>query len=93
MQFSILAILAAAAAGVTAARNNACGYHLVNSGAFVQADIAWATCGRTDTCGGREWHTVFAYNLSGEPNEPIIKALSFCDKGCSEIPTFHDFCN
>ncbi|KAL8367081.1 hypothetical protein RB595_007674 [Gaeumannomyces hyphopodioides] len=92
MQFSIFTIIAAAAAGV-AARNQACGYHLVNSGAFVQADIAWAVCGRTDTCDGREWHTVFAYNLVADPNQPIIKALSFCDKGCHEIPTFHDGCN
>ncbi|KLU85415.1 hypothetical protein MAPG_04441 [Magnaporthiopsis poae ATCC 64411] len=92
MQFSTLAIIAAAVVGVTA-RNQACGHTLVNSGRLNQADIAWVACGRTDTCDGREWNTLFAYNAIADPSQPLIKALRFCDKGCYEVPNNHDQCH
>lgn len=42
-----------------------------------QSDIASLTCGRTDTCDGREWNTVFNMGINGN-----WYAGSFCSKGC-----------
>jgi hypothetical protein len=45
--------------------------------ATTQSDIARAACGRDDTCGGREWNTIFHVGLTGD-----YSARTFCEKGC-----------
>ncbi|EOA90263.1 hypothetical protein ACJQWK_07943 [Exserohilum turcicum] len=54
-----------------------CGYELVNRGTHTQSDIAMMKCGRTDTCGGQEWNTIFSMGLSG-----TWSAMNFCSTGC-----------
>lgn len=46
---------------------------------YTQSDLAKAVCGRTDTCGGREWNSLFIARPDGS-----LEAGSFCAKGCFE---------
>ncbi|KAL2061453.1 hypothetical protein VTL71DRAFT_7726 [Oculimacula yallundae] len=52
-----------------------------------QSDIAKAACGRTDTCDGKEWNTLFeVVRMSDGPSEwsEIRSTGVFCTKGCWE---------
>ncbi|CAG1985915.1 unnamed protein product [Fusarium graminearum] len=92
MKFSIVLFITAAMNGAMAQfQYTACGYHLVNGGSYVQADIAWAACGRTDTCEGKEWNTLFIYRPIPH-GLPEMESLGFCSNGCQE-DNFHDRCN
>ncbi|KAK4160644.1 hypothetical protein QBC43DRAFT_347130 [Cladorrhinum sp. PSN259] len=91
MKFSILAFVAAATTGAMA-QYTACGHHLVNSGSYSQADIAWAACGRTDTCDGREWNTLFIYRPIPH-GLPSIESTRFCGNGCYEDGVYEDKCH
>ncbi|USP78372.1 uncharacterized protein yc1106_05646 [Curvularia clavata] len=54
-----------------------CGYAIVNSGQDTQSGIAQKTCGRTDTCSGQEWNTVFHMDIQGR-----WYSMGFCSTGC-----------
>jgi hypothetical protein len=46
---------------------------------YTQSDLAKAVCGRTDTCGGREWNSLFMVHPDGS-----LEAGGFCSQGCYE---------
>ncbi|KAH7319614.1 hypothetical protein B0I35DRAFT_429409 [Stachybotrys elegans] len=82
MKFTTIAAIATACLGVSAGPvgpryPHVCGHWLVNYGGKVQSDIAKLACGRTDTCGGREWNTIFNMGLTGQ-----WSASNFCSSGC-----------
>ncbi|KAH6952103.1 hypothetical protein DER45DRAFT_577572, partial [Fusarium avenaceum] len=89
MKFSIPLCITVATTGAMA-QFTACGYHLVNARSYNQADIAWAACGRTDTCEGKEWNTLFLYRPIPH-GLPSIESMRFCNNGCHEND-FHDSC-
>ncbi|KAF2186625.1 hypothetical protein K469DRAFT_630503 [Zopfia rhizophila CBS 207.26] len=60
-----------------------CGWQIVNGKTTTQSDIARLVCGRDDTCGGREWNTLFSVGLSGS-----YSAAGFCEKGCYRCKGF-----
>ena len=58
---------------------------LTRRAGWTQADIAKAACGRTDTCSGQEWNTLFKVKrMSSGPSEwtEIETTGVFCHKGC-----------
>ncbi|KAK4167826.1 hypothetical protein QBC43DRAFT_297104 [Cladorrhinum sp. PSN259] len=84
MKLTLFAILAATAS-VQADRLLSCGYHLVNRGDYTQSQIAKVACGRTDTCDGKEWNTLFEIvPMSSGPSSWVELHTTgvFCHKGC-----------
>lgn len=60
---------------------------MISPAAWSQSDIANAACGRTDTCNGEEWNTLFeVVPMSSGPSSwtEIQSTGVFCDKGCWE---------
>ncbi|KAH6848219.1 hypothetical protein B0I37DRAFT_376982 [Chaetomium sp. MPI-CAGE-AT-0009] len=70
-------VLAGPGSPVSPRYPSVCGHWLVNTGSKTQSDIAKLRCGRTDTCNGEEWNTVFHMSLRGEWYDG-----GFCSKGC-----------
>ncbi|KAH6849717.1 hypothetical protein B0I37DRAFT_369676 [Chaetomium sp. MPI-CAGE-AT-0009] len=85
MKFTTLIALAATYIGVSAGPGSpvspryptVCGHWLVNVGSETQSSIAQMACGRTDTCNGEEWNTLFHMGINGQWG-----ATSFCSTGC-----------
>jgi hypothetical protein len=53
---------------------------------YTQKELAEHHCGRSDTCNGEEWNTVFEIELMSEgPSSWIeINSRGFCSTGCYE---------
>jgi hypothetical protein len=66
--------------------------NIVTKTGYSQADIAWAACGRADTCDGKEWNTLFIYRPIPH-GLPSIESKGFCDNGCYEDGLYQDKCH
>ncbi|KAK3385814.1 hypothetical protein B0H63DRAFT_473631 [Podospora didyma] len=93
----VLAIIASTVGVIADSALLSCGHHLVNSGSWTQSQIAKAACGRTDTCNGEEWNTIFEILLmsSGPSSWVEIKSRGvFCHKGCyGDIDKYNAQCH
>ncbi|KAK4152757.1 hypothetical protein C8A00DRAFT_34540 [Chaetomidium leptoderma] len=99
MKSFALAIIISTMGGVMAERLLACGHHLVNSQnhPWTQSEIARAACGRSDTCNGEEWNTLFeVLPMSSGPSSWVeIKSTGvYCHKGCwGDIDKYNGQCH